>query len=207
MNERTRANDTMRPFGGGLALLVFLTVFLTFLPRTAWAAEGDATVVKDDTEIPIATQVGDGSIIAFSNLNNGTTYLIKVRKEATESAFRSYQARVEVTTSDLLVRIGITSTRTEHPYNGEGQEFEFTSVPAGLTGFVVAYYQIVGDDFTEETLDLPVDVGYYKVHVTRSADAFYAAVDMTFDMNDRGRCADRPRRAPGRHRYLHVDYA
>lgn len=137
----------------------------------------------DETETPIEEFVGDGaSIIAFNNLNSGETYVIKARTEATASAFHSYQARVEVETSALLPRIGITPTKTEYPYNGSTQPFEFTTVPAGIEGITVTYYQIEGDDFTQEVSNPPVAVGAYKVHLRRAVDERYAALDVTLNM-------------------------
>lgn len=138
----------------------------------------------DETETPIAKFVGGGaSIITFNNLSSGETYVIKARKEATASAFHSYQARVEVETSAPLARIGITPTRTEYPYNGNNQPFEFTTVPAGIDDITVTYYQIEGDDFTLEVSDPPVAVGTYKVRLRRSADERYAALDVTLNMD------------------------
>lgn len=137
----------------------------------------------DETETPIASTVGDdSSIIMFNNLGSGETYVIKARKEATESAFHSYQARVEVKTSAPLARIGIAPTRTEYPYTGQAQQFEYTTVPAGITGVTVMYYRIEGDDFTEEVPDPPTAVGSYKVHLHRAAVDGFAAVDVTLDM-------------------------
>lgn len=137
---------------------------------------------ESDTVKPTNTQVGDGSTITFTGLSASTTYVIKARKEASETSFHSYQARLEVATSATLVRMGITPTRTEYPYTGFAQPFEFTTVPADITGFTVTYYWIEDGSFTQETGDAPVNVGAYKVRVVRAADATYAAVDMTFDM-------------------------
>ncbi len=156
----------------------------TSLSLTGTAGVVYAIFSADDTVNPTETIVGTGNTITFDGLSSETTYFIKARKGATDAAFHSYQARVEVTTSAPLARIGITPVKTEYPYTGEPQSFEFKTVPAGIDGFTVKYYQLTedGTDFTEETENAPINVGNYKVHITRAADSNYAAVDMTFDM-------------------------
>ena len=155
----------------------------TSLSLTGTAGVTYAIFSANDTANPTETIVGAGDTITFDGLSSETAYVIKARREATATEFSSYQARVEVTTSAPLARIGITPVKTEYPYTGEQQSFEFTTVPAGIDGFTVKYYWIENGTFTEETETAPINVGNYKVHITRAADSNYAAVNMTFDMS------------------------
>ena len=154
----------------------------TSLSLTGTAGVTYAIFSANDTANPTETIVGAGDTITFANLSPNTAYIIKARREATATEFSSYQARVEVTTSAPLAHIGITP-KTEYPYTGEQQSFEFTTVPAGIDGFTVKYYWIENGTFTEETETAPINVGNYKVHITRAADSNYAAVNTTFDMS------------------------
>lgn len=132
--------------------------------------------------IETITCENDSQKIVFDELASNTQYVIKARYEATDSEFKSLQARINVSTtaSGSLATISVTpvAAGNSYSYNGEGHAFQYTTDPEGVTGFTVRYYQ---ENNAETAMtDPPINVGTYNVIVTREVDETYAAYEQTF---------------------------